>query len=83
MKLRPYKEKIDQIISLLGELTSLQLEMYATTHFIASALYETYSISEPDMIIHEVRQAKGAKFTKDQIRKAFDDMVEWGLLKSA
>ena len=60
-KVEPHKEKLNRIIKVLGKLSPMELEMYATTHFIASALYETYGISESEKIINEVRQAKGIK----------------------
>lgn len=79
-KINPHKDKLDRIIDLLGQFPPMELEMYATTHFIATALFETYETSESEKIIREVRQAKGAKFSDDQIRKALDDMENWGLL---
>jgi len=74
-----YREKLEKLDTLFGHLSPLELELYATTHFLGSYLLRVTGRLEESEVIREVRKAKGSKFSADEIRKAFHDLYTWGL----
>lgn len=78
--LERHREKIDQVLEKLGKFSPLALELYATVHFVATALAEAYGVVSEGEVVAEVYQAKGDKFTPSQIRAAYRDLVQWGWL---
>lgn len=75
-----YRAQIDRVLDTFGRYTPLELELYATVHFIATALQEAYGEVNEEAVIAEVYRAKGDKFTRLQIRQAYRDLVNWGWL---
>lgn len=75
-----YRAQIDKVLDAFGRYTPLALELYATVHFIATALQEAYGDVNEEVVIAEVYRAKGDKFTLSQIRQAYRDLVSWGWL---
>ncbi|SHM87749.1 hypothetical protein SAMN05660826_02227 [Caldanaerovirga acetigignens] len=75
-----YRAKIDRVLDTFGKLSPLDLELYATVHFIATALQEAYGNVDEQKVIAEVYRAKGGKFTFSQIKQAYDNLITWGWL---
>ncbi|MGB9662859.1 MAG: hypothetical protein ACPL5F_12750 [Moorellaceae bacterium] len=55
-------------------------ELYATVHFIATALQEAYGDLNEEAVIAEVYRAKGDKFNPQQIRQAYHELLNRGWL---
>jgi uncharacterized protein YwgA len=75
-----YREKIEEVLRRLGGFTPMRLELYATVHFIAAALQEIDESAGEDRVLEEVLAAKGDKFSPEQVKKAYHDLVAWGWL---
>ena len=75
------KAKIDRVLNAFSDFTPMKLELYATVHFIASALREVHSNVGEAKVVEEVRQAKGKKFAKNDIEGAYRDLVDKGWLR--
>lgn len=74
------QEKIERVLTTFSSLTPLTLELYATVHFIASALREAYGQVSQERVVKEVYGAKVGKFTIERIKAAYDDLVDQGWL---
>jgi uncharacterized protein YwgA len=72
-------EKIDRVLEDFGDFTPLNLELYATVHFIASSMRQAYG-KTGDVVMDDVKKAKGKKFTRDQIKEAYNDLIKQGWL---
>ena len=79
-EIETYRNKLDAVLERFGSFSPFFLELYATTHFIATARYQTYGTVTKQEVVMEVRQAKGNKFTNVQIESAYLQMQEWGML---
>jgi hypothetical protein len=74
-------DKIRRVLNTFRNFSPTLLELYATVHFIATALKEAYDNVSKERIIGEVYNAKAGKFTTEQIERAHDDLVKWGWLE--
>jgi len=80
--IEPYKDKIKKVLDDFGGLTPLELELYATVHFIATALQGAYKDVPKERIIRETARAKEGKFSRNQIEGAYGFLLEKGWLKN-
>lgn len=71
--------KIDRVLEDFGDFSPLSLELYATVHFIASSIRQAYG-KAGDVVLDDVKKAKGEKFTRDQIKRAYNDLMKQGWL---
>ena len=71
---------LDRLIELFGELSPLDLEMYATVHFVAKSLERAYGGADMTRVIAEVQAAKGDKFARANLERAYADLQRWDLL---
>lgn len=76
-----HREKIDRVLEKLGQFSPMALELYATVHFVATALNEAYGSVGEDGVVAEVYRAKGDKFSRSQIQAAYRDLLAWGWLR--
>jgi hypothetical protein len=76
----PHRAAIEGVLEKLGGLSPLELELYATVHFVASALGEAYGAADEERVVTEVHRAKGLKFGRSQIRVAYRNLLAWGWL---
>ncbi len=78
--LAAHREKIEEVLQRLGGFAPINLELYATVHFIATALREVYGSVSEQKVLDEVLAAKGDKFSPTTVSKAYRSLVEWGWL---
>jgi len=71
--------KIDKVLKTFGELSPSSLELYATVHFIASSKKHAYG-QAGEVVINDVIKAKGRKFTPEQIKNAYNTLINQGWL---
>ena len=71
-----YKEKLDRIIELLGNLDAQQLSLRATVHFVDSML----DSGSADDVVRHVQRLK-PQFSPTTIKAAYDELREAGLLR--
>jgi len=71
--------KIDKVLKTFGDFSPSSLELYATVHFIASSKKHAYG-QVGEVVINDVIKAKGRKFTPEQIKDAYNDLVNQGWL---
>jgi hypothetical protein len=71
------REKIQRVLDVFGGFTPLELELYATIHFIATALSEAYGEVTEERVVKEVYRAKGNKFNVQRIKSAYQDLSAW------
>lgn len=74
------REKIQKVLDKFGGLSPLDLELYATVHFITIALREAYGQATEEKVVREVYRAKGDKFGVQKIKSAYKDLSNWGWL---
>ncbi|MEW6276145.1 MAG: hypothetical protein AB1556_13680 [Bacillota bacterium] len=79
-EIQAHREKIDRVLATFGSLTPLNLELYATIHFIAVSLQEAYGRVSKEKVLNEVYSVKAGKFTIEQIETAYDNLLKWGWL---
>ena len=65
------KQDIDKILSKLPLDNPMKLELYSTTHYAAKVRKEIYDCINPEDIVEEVVRIKKDKFSKDEIREAY------------
>ena len=75
--LNSYQKMIDSILDKVGGLYPLDLELYATTHYIIKDLIEKGQKVKEEEVVREVKLEKGPKFTDANIRKSYSDIMEW------
>lgn len=78
--LAKHREKIENVLLRFGQFTPLKLELYATVHFIATALWEAYGEISEQQVLDEVLAAKGDKFSPDAVCRAYCHLIEWDWL---
>lgn len=76
-------DKIRRVLNTFSTFSPTLLELYATVHFIATALNEAYDDISKERIILEVYNAKAGKFKSKEIEQAYDDLVTWGWLEKS
>lgn len=74
------KQALDDLVSNYGEMTAKNLELRATTVFIASDLQKKDEPSDKEKICYIVGKIK-PKFTKQEIEEAAKELIEKGHLK--
>ena len=79
-EINDYRDKLEKLEQFFGSMSPRQLELHATTHFLAVSAKRIGREFEEADAIREVRQAKGSKFSEELIREAFQNLVEWQLL---
>lgn len=73
-----HREKIQKVLDTFGRFSPLELELYATVHFIATALNEAYGYVTEEKVVKEVYRAKGDKFSVQRIQSAYQDLSDGG-----
>jgi len=76
-----YREKIQKVLDVFGEMSPLDIELHATIHFIATALNEAYGQVTEEKVVKEVYMAKGDNFSIQRIKSAYHDLLDWGWLR--
>ncbi len=74
--LAKHKGKIDVVVNTFGTKHPMQLELYATVHYIATAFREFKKDVTEEIVVKEVRKAKGNKFHHHEIQRAFRELSE-------
>jgi hypothetical protein len=74
------QEKIKKALDVFGKFMPKDLELYATIHFISTALNEAYGEIAEERVVREVYRAKGDKFSVQRIKDAYQDLLSWGWL---
>jgi hypothetical protein len=75
----PYVDKLDLVLERFQSFTPRELELLATTHFIASSLKAAYGkVGEP--VIADIYKAKGGKFQPEEIWDAYHRLQKWNML---
>jgi len=72
-----YKEKIDFVLNKVGDLYPIDLELYATIHYIIKEHVTKGQRINEEEIVREIRAEKGPKFTDANIKKSYSDIMEW------
>lgn len=70
-----YGQMIDTVMQTLPE-DPKKLELWSTTHFVASSLNEFYGGESKEEVVAEVKRIKQNKFTNDEISEAYDKLKE-------
>lgn len=79
--LDPIKSDIDLVIDLFSDLSPTEMELLATIHYFHSTLADYYRNSpDTETVIQRVLQAKGGKFSRDQIFRAYEALRQSGVL---
>lgn len=78
--LKKYKEVIDDVLSSLPNDVKI-LELWSTTHFVANAMNKFYDGASKEKVIDEVVKIKQDKFSKDEIAKAYDELMNLNFLQ--
>jgi len=77
-----YQEKIDFVLNKVGELYPIDLELYATIHYIikehVTKGQRINEIKEVE-VVREVVAEKGPKFRESDVKKCYSDIMKWFL----
>lgn len=79
-EIKKIEPQIESVIKLFGKMSALDLELYATVHFVAESFKTIYEKDDEEAVVQEVKSFKGDKFAEEKIRSSFKDLKEWGLL---
>lgn len=80
-RISPFRESLRRIVTLFGGFSPHELELYATTHFVADTCYRYHGVTNVDDIVKKVLAAKWKKeFEAQQVRCALEDLRRWELL---
>lgn len=71
---------LEKLITLFGDMSPSDLELYATVHFTDNSQKNIYNNHDKESIIEVVERIKGTKFKKKQIENAYNKLEKWGLL---
>jgi uncharacterized protein len=77
---RPYEDKINLVVNVLGKLRPNQLELVSTLHFLASRQKQIYKSFSEDSVVGEFKSIKGDKFRDPDIRACYDTLASTGLV---
>jgi len=80
-EIRRYRAQLETLETRFGGMSPRMLELYATTHFLASSALRVGKTVGKEEVIREVRRAKGSKFAPEEIGRAFDNLMAWDLFK--
>lgn len=77
-QLNPYKNEVDNIISMFNSLPPTAMELFATIHYLHNS-YRNYFKKSPgkNMLIDKVKEVKMDKFPRIIIEKVYEIMVEY------
>jgi uncharacterized protein len=78
--LDPYEERINRVVTSLGELRPIQLELVSTLHFIASRQKQIYKSFSKDSVVSEFKSIKRDKFRDRDIRECYQSLASAGLV---
>lgn len=81
-EIKKYQTKLKNLLSKFGKMSPKELEIYATTHFVWRIQGILNRPTDRDSVIRETKKAKYPKFSIPEIEQAYDNLVEWGLIKS-
>ncbi len=73
-------EKLALLVEYFGDMRPLELELYATTHYIDNNQKLLYNEYNKEKIINKIKEVKGEKFTLEEIELAYNQLEEWSLL---
>lgn len=76
-----YKDKMDKIIDSLPD-DPRQLELWSTTHFVARTLQKYYDVFSKSKVAMEVKKIKKDKFTEQEIKHAYEQLVQKSLIST-
>jgi uncharacterized protein YwgA len=79
-EIRPYEGMIGQTVKALGSFAPNELELVATSHFIAQRQAQTGRKPSKDSVLREFKSIKHDKFPDHAIGKWYDALVEAGLI---
>lgn len=79
-EIQQHKAIIYDILKRFSGFRPLMLELYATVHFIANAKKHINGNVEEEEVVKEVRRAKGTKFSEQDIKNAYRDLVTWNMI---
>ncbi|MDI6711218.1 MAG: hypothetical protein QME76_11160 [Bacillota bacterium] len=78
-EINDYSAQLEKLDKCFGSMPPWKLELYATTHFLATSAKRIGKEFEEEDAVREVRKAKGGKFRSEEIGKAFRDLEAWEL----
>ncbi|MCL6574950.1 MAG: hypothetical protein K6T64_02270 [Kyrpidia sp.] len=76
---KEYKSKIDDLLSILPD-DPKTLELWSTTHFVIVSKKRYGKNADPESVIKTVQEIKGDKFSLDEIRNAYDELMDHQLI---
>jgi uncharacterized protein YwgA len=75
--LNSYRKRIDSVLDNVRDKYPLDLELYATTHYIIKDRIERgQSVGEGE-VVRDVKAEKGPKFSEEDIKKSYSDIMKW------
>lgn len=80
-EIEKHKEVLETLLKTFGHMTPMELEIYATAHFVWRIQTIFGEPTDRETVIEEIKKAKFPKFDMDEITQAYDDLVKWGLIK--
>ncbi|KJS01842.1 MAG: hypothetical protein VR68_04300 [Peptococcaceae bacterium BRH_c4a] len=80
-EIKKHQKELTTLIETFGNMTPLELEIYATAHFVWRIQTIFGEPTDRETVIEEIKKAKHPKFDMEQIIKSYDDLVSWGLIK--
>jgi len=75
--LNSYQDKIDFVLDKIGSLSPVELELYATTHYIIKDRIERGQSAGEGEVVRDVKAEKGPKFSEEDIKKSYSDIMKW------
>lgn len=73
-------DELEELINYFGDMCPMDLELYATTHYIDNNKKRLYGDYDKKSIINKIKEVKGTKFTIEEIETAYEQLELWGLL---
>ncbi|TEB04307.1 hypothetical protein Psch_04033 [Pelotomaculum schinkii] len=81
-EIKDHQAPLELLLQRFGHMTPRELEIYSTTHFVWRIQLIFKRPTDRNTIIEETKKAKFPKFNIHEIERAYDDLVEWGLINS-
>lgn len=73
-------DMLTTLIKYFGDMSPMDLELYATAHYVDNNQKRLYGNYNKQSIINKIKEIKGTKFTVDDIEAAYNQLEKWGLL---
>jgi hypothetical protein len=73
-------DNLTTLIEYFGDMGPMDLELYATTHYVDNNQKRLYGNYDKQSIIDKIKEIKGTKFTTEDIETAYNQLDEWDLL---